>query len=202
METKGAHQQPVSCHCRASNTYTERRIWYDRLVFWIFLGATTVLHIESSMIERSRDFSVLNTVFVSSTKHTSLNSAPPHRFGRWVDIDFSFFRPPCSLPTLSLRRVVLHLLSVKCSHLLSLNQHHIFIVLSNALLGCLRHTTGIRGFTECRPLCRVSFVGHSAKPALPRAALGKVKLSATSLFIECWTLGTEPHSVKTHLPSV
>jgi hypothetical protein len=63
-------------------------------------------------------------------------------------------------------------------------------------------TTGIRGFAECRPLCRVPFVGHSAKKALPRATLGKVRLSATSLFTECWTLGTGPHSTKTRLPSV
>jgi hypothetical protein len=42
----------------------------------------------------------------------------------------------------------------------------------------------------------VPFVGHSAKKALPRAALGKVRLSATSLFTECWTLGTTPHSAK------
>jgi hypothetical protein len=51
-------------------------------------------------------------------------------------------------------------------------------------------------------LCRVSFVGHSANKALPRAALDKVRLSATSLFTECWTLGTGPHSSKTRLPSV
>jgi hypothetical protein len=38
-------------------------------------------------------------------------------------------------------------------------------------------TTGIRGFTECRPLCRVSFVRHSAKKDLPTAALVKVRLS-------------------------
>jgi hypothetical protein len=62
--------------------------------------------------------------------------------------------------------------------------------------------TGIRGFAECWPLCRVPFVGHSAKTALTRAALGKVRLSAKSLFTECWTLGTEPHSAKTSLPSV
>jgi hypothetical protein len=37
---------------------------------------------------------------------------------------------------------------------------------------------------------------------LPRAALGKVRLSATSLFTECWTLGTGHHSAKTRLPSV
>jgi hypothetical protein len=48
----------------------------------------------------------------------------------------------------------------------------------------------------------VPFVGHSAKKALPRAALSKVRLSAKSLFTECCTLGTGPHSVKTSLPSV
>jgi hypothetical protein len=64
------------------------------------------------------------------------------------------------------------------------------------------YTTGIRGFVECRPLCRVPFVGHSAKKALSRAALGKARLSATSLFTECWTLGTGPQSAKTSLPSV
>ena len=63
-------------------------------------------------------------------------------------------------------------------------------------------TTGIRGFAECCILCRVPFVGHSAKKALPSAALGKVRLSAKSLFTECWTLGTGPHSAKTRLPSV
>jgi hypothetical protein len=60
-------------------------------------------------------------------------------------------------------------------------------------------TTGIRGFAECRPLCRVPFIGHSAKKALPRAALDKARLSATSLFTECWTLGTGPHSAKVAL---
>jgi hypothetical protein len=63
-------------------------------------------------------------------------------------------------------------------------------------------TTGIRGFAECWSFCRVPFIGHSAKTALPRAALVKVKLSAKSLFTECWTLGTGPHSAKTSLPSV
>jgi hypothetical protein len=48
----------------------------------------------------------------------------------------------------------------------------------------------------------VPFVGHSAKMALPRVALGKVRLSITSLFTECRTLGTGPHSAKTCLPSV
>jgi hypothetical protein len=64
------------------------------------------------------------------------------------------------------------------------------------------YTTGIRGFAECRTLCRVPFVGHSTKKALSRAALGKVRLSVTSLFTECRTLGTGPHSAKTCLPSV
>jgi hypothetical protein len=50
--------------------------------------------------------------------------------------------------------------------------------------------------------CRVSFVGHSTKQALPRTVLGKVRLSATSLFTECWTLDTRPHSATTHLPRV
>jgi hypothetical protein len=63
-------------------------------------------------------------------------------------------------------------------------------------------TTGIRAFAECRTLCRVPFLGHSAKMALPRAALGKVRLSVTSLFTECRTLVTGPHSAKTCLPSV
>jgi hypothetical protein len=47
------------------------------------------------------------------------------------------------------------------------------------------HTTGIQGFTECCNLCRVLFVGHSAKKALPSAALGKARLSAKRLFTEC-----------------
>jgi hypothetical protein len=63
-------------------------------------------------------------------------------------------------------------------------------------------TTGIRGFAECRPLCRVSFVGHSANKSLPRTALGKVWLSVTSLFTECRTLDTGRHSAKTGLSSV
>jgi hypothetical protein len=42
----------------------------------------------------------------------------------------------------------------------------------------------------------VPFVGHSAKKALPSAALGEARLSATRLFTECWTLGTGRHSAK------
>jgi hypothetical protein len=62
-------------------------------------------------------------------------------------------------------------------------------------------TTGIWAFAECQALCRVLFLGHSAKKPLPRAALSKVLLSVTSSFTECRTLGTETHSVKTYLPS-
>jgi hypothetical protein len=66
----------------------------------------------------------------------------------------------------------------------------------------LSYTTGIRVFAECWILCWVPFVGHSAKKALSRAALGKVRLSAQRLFTECWTLGRGQHSAKTSLPSV
>jgi hypothetical protein len=79
---------------------------------------------------------------------------------------------------------------------LFINKIVIFVLVLIILFIC---TTGIRGFAECRPLCRVPFVGHSAKQALPRGALGKVRLSATSLFTECWTLGTGPHSAKVAL---
>jgi hypothetical protein len=51
-------------------------------------------------------------------------------------------------------------------------------------------------------LCRVPFIGHSTKEALPRAALGEVLLSVTSWFTECRTLGTGKLSAKTCLPSV
>jgi hypothetical protein len=63
-------------------------------------------------------------------------------------------------------------------------------------------TTGIQDFVECRTLCRVPFVGHSAKTALPRATLGEFLLSVTSWFTECTTLGTRELSAKTCLPSV
>jgi hypothetical protein len=48
----------------------------------------------------------------------------------------------------------------------------------------------------------VPFVGHSAKAALARAALGEFLLSVTSWFTECTTLGTGELSAKTCLPSV
>jgi hypothetical protein len=63
-------------------------------------------------------------------------------------------------------------------------------------------TTGIRAFTECQQLCQVLFIGHSAKPTLPRAALDKVLRSVKILFTECRTLGTAKHSAKTALPRV
>ena len=49
---------------------------------------------------------------------------------------------------------------------------------------------------------RVTFVGHSVKNALLRAALGTIRLSVTSWFTECRTLGIGPHSAKICLPSV
>jgi hypothetical protein len=58
------------------------------------------------------------------------------------------------------------------------------------------HTTGIRAFAECRRLCRVLFIGHSANQTLPSAALDKVLRSVKSLFTECRTLDTAKHSVK------
>jgi hypothetical protein len=63
-------------------------------------------------------------------------------------------------------------------------------------------TTGIMAFAECQLLCRVLFLGHSAKQPLLRAALGKVLLSVTSWFTECRTLGIEKLSAKTRLLSV
>jgi hypothetical protein len=63
-------------------------------------------------------------------------------------------------------------------------------------------TTRIRDFAECRTLCRVPFVGHSAKEALPKATLGELLLSVTSWFAECRTLGTGELSAKPCLPSV
>jgi hypothetical protein len=55
----------------------------------------------------------------------------------------------------------------------------------------LTYTTGIRTFAECRRLCRVLFIGHSAKQTLPSAALGKVLRSVKSWFTECRTLGKD-----------
>jgi hypothetical protein len=61
-------------------------------------------------------------------------------------------------------------------------------------------TTGIRAFAECRRLCRVLFIGHSAKTTLPSATLGKVLRSVKRLFTERRTLGTAKHSAKSALP--
>jgi hypothetical protein len=61
-------------------------------------------------------------------------------------------------------------------------------------------TTRIWLFAKCLALCRVLFIGLS-KAVLPRAALGKVLLSVTTMFTESRTLGTVRHSAKTSLPS-
>jgi hypothetical protein len=50
-------------------------------------------------------------------------------------------------------------------------------------------------------VCRVFFVGHSAKKTLPSAAFGKVLLSVTIVFTKSRTLGTKIHSAKCSLPS-
>jgi hypothetical protein len=67
---------------------------------------------------------------------------------------------------------------------------------------CKTSTTGIRAFAECRRLCRVLFIGHSAKKTLPSAALGKDLRSVKVLFTECGTIGTARHSAKIDLPRV
>jgi hypothetical protein len=54
---------------------------------------------------------------------------------------------------------------------------------------CQPNTTGIQLFAECLALYRVHFVGHSAKLALPSAALGDIVLSAKTMFTERATLG-------------
>jgi hypothetical protein len=64
----------------------------------------------------------------------------------------------------------------------------------------MSYTTGIRAFAECRSLCRVLFIGHSTKTALPSVALGKVLRSVTRQFTECRILGTAKHSAKSPLP--
>ena len=57
------------------------------------------------------------------------------------------------------------------------------------------YTTGNRDFAECKILCRVSKIGHSAKTFFAecctrqRIALGKHGHSAKDFFAECQTLG-------------
>jgi hypothetical protein len=46
-------------------------------------------------------------------------------------------------------------------------------------------------FAEGSALCRVLFVGDSAKNSLPSVALDKVTLSVTTTFIESSTLGKD-----------
>jgi hypothetical protein len=48
-------------------------------------------------------------------------------------------------------------------------------------------------------LCRVLFLGHSAKKSLSRDVFGKVLRSVKRLFTKCGTLGTEKHSAKMQL---
>jgi hypothetical protein len=79
--------------------------------------------------------------------------------------------------------------------------------LASAMLGFITMLCILVPLPESEALPSVGFFaeclfGHSAKKALPRAALGKVRLSAKRLFTECWTLGRGQHSAKTGLPSV
>ena len=63
----------------------------------------------------------------------------------------------------------------------------------------IRNTTGNRDFVECKILCRVSKIGHSAKIFFAECytrqrialgnALGKHGHSAKDFFAECQTLG-------------
>jgi hypothetical protein len=64
------------------------------------------------------------------------------------------------------------------------------------------YTNRIWLFVECSRLCRVLFVGHSAKKSFSSAALGKVLLSVTTMFTKSRTLDIDRHSTKTSLSSV
>jgi hypothetical protein len=63
-------------------------------------------------------------------------------------------------------------------------------------------TAEIRLFAKCSALCRVHFVGHSAKPPFPSATLAKIRLSTMTTLIESETFGIEGHSTMRPLPSV
>jgi hypothetical protein len=54
----------------------------------------------------------------------------------------------------------------------------------------------IRLFAECLRLCRVFFVGHSAKKSLSSVALDTVLLSITTTFNESITLDIDRHSAR------
>jgi hypothetical protein len=56
--------------------------------------------------------------------------------------------------------------------------------------------------SESLPSAFCRALGKEGFAESPRAALGKVRLSAQRLFTECWTLGRGQHSAKTGLPSV
>jgi hypothetical protein len=75
------------------------------------------------------------------------------------------------------------------------------INLCNERLNFYSHTTEIRLFAECLALCRVLFVGHSAKKSLTSAILGQVLLSVMTVFTKSRTLGIEIHSAKKPVPS-
>jgi hypothetical protein len=110
---------------------------------------------------------------------------------------FSFFSEPIPLFCFCLCFLFDQALSHWRKYSLTIDK---WLISFTSSLCCL--TTGIRPFAECRSLCRVLFIGHSAKKTLSRAALGKVLRSVKSLFTECRTLGTAKHSAKTSLPSV
>jgi hypothetical protein len=51
-------------------------------------------------------------------------------------------------------------------------------------------------------LCRVHFIGHSAKHSLSSATLDEIRLSAQTSFTDGETFGVERHLAKEALPSV
>jgi hypothetical protein len=76
----------------------------------------------------------------------------------------------------------------------------ILLLFSNIYRSLHYRNSGL--YREYRRLCRVLFIGHSAKTRLPSAALGKVLHLVKIFFTECRTLGTTKHSAKTALPRV
>jgi hypothetical protein len=64
------------------------------------------------------------------------------------------------------------------------------------------YTTGIRLFVKCQVLCRVYFIGHSAKQALLSATLGEKRHSTQVTFTESQTLSINRRSTKESLLSI
>jgi hypothetical protein len=92
--------------------------------------------------------------------------------------------------------MMLFLIHMPCLHHPTLRMLMVGIDLGAMFIMLLLMRLGVHHMHYRNPrLCRVS-------DSLPRAALGKVRLSVTSWFTECRTLGTGPHSTKTCLPSV